>query len=115
MPAQIFIFEGASENTFGEYNITRDKYCSSASGEPIQYELRDPHTGHGVVVTGLFNDRHKINNTDCWMIGVSAIEDGNDLTFWTFDLRPGHLGNRNQLIVTAPLGAKLRCLNREAG
>ena len=104
-----FKFQGYSDDTFGEYNITNDDYDNCASGEPIQYLLQTPD-GAGIIVTGLYG--HKINKSVLWMIGVEAVSEQKTID-WEITIKPNHEGYRNQLIVIAPDNAKLTCLNRK--
>lgn len=101
-------FSGYSDDTFGEYAQTNDDYDNCASGSAIQYELKTPD-GAGIIVTGLYCN--PINKGDGWMIGVNAINEYKPVDDWTLELKPSFDGYRNQLIVTAPDNAKLRCLN----
>lgn len=105
---KVFRFQGYSDDTFGEYNITNDDYDNCASGTPIQYELKTPD-GSGIIVTGLYNS--KITKGDGWMIGVNIISEDKPVD-WNITLQPSHEGYRNQLIVEASDDAGLKCLNR---
>ena len=61
-------FEGHSDDTFGEVEHFREDYDNCASGEPIEWLVKDSSTGLGVVVTGQFCP----GSSGSWMIGVSA-------------------------------------------
>jgi hypothetical protein len=46
-------FEGYSDDTFGEYAVTRDDYDNCASGEPVEFLITAPSLPEaGMVVTG---------------------------------------------------------------
>lgn len=102
-----FLFEGRSDDTFGEYKTTKIDYDNCASGEPIQYKLATPD-GAGIIVTGLYCN--EINKGAGWMIGVETLDEDKAID-WPIQMYPSHEGYRNRLSVFAPLDAELVCLN----
>lgn len=93
-----FIFNGNSDDTFGEYNETNIDYDNCASGSPIQYKLVNSD-GAGVVVTGLYG--HSFHVGHGWTIGVNTLDEDKPID-WSFDLSPSHEGYRNKLTITTP-------------
>lgn len=64
-------FEGYSDDTFGEYAITRDDHDNCASGDPIVFIVRSPGNGNvGLYVVGHYGQR-----SGGWTIGVEPIDD----------------------------------------
>ena len=103
-----FVFEGQSDDKFGECEQTNDDYDNCATSEPIWYELKTPD-GAGIVVTGMYGN--DINRGGGWLIGVEIIDEYKPVD-WTITMNVSHGGYRNQLIVEAPEDAQLRCLNK---
>lgn len=102
-----FIFEGHSDDTFGEINVTRDDYDNCASGTPIRYTLTDGDKG--LLIVGIYcND---INEGDGWLIGVSNLNEGKPAD-WEVFINPCHGCYKNQVRILAPDEAELTCLNR---
>ena len=104
-----FQFEGASDDTFGEYNQTNEDYDNCASGKPIQFKLSTPD-GEGVLVTGIYCLEGVWKNCSGWSIAVATLDEDKPLNGWTFELKPDHEGYRNQLTVVAPDSAELELL-----
>lgn len=107
---KIYKFEGASDDTFGEYAVTSDDYDNCANGAPIRYRLATPN-GAGIIVTGCY--AHGVLGNGCWMIGVEAIDEDKQID-WQITHNPSHEGYRGQLLVVAPDDAELVCLNRDS-
>lgn len=98
-----YIFEGYSDDTFGEYNETSIDYDNCGSGSPIRYKLEDGNE-NGVIIQGQYSPE----NLCGWMIGVGNIGKHKDsLDGWEFSLNPFYEGYRNQLTVTCPEDVKL--------
>jgi len=108
---RIYVFEGHSDDTFGEYGQTNDDYDNCASGEPIRYRLATPD-GAGIVVTGMHCYPGQVGAG--WMIGVETLYEDMPVD-WPTTMRPSYEGYRNQLTVEAPDDAELVCLNRKPG
>lgn len=103
-----FIFEGHSDDTFGEYGVTNDDYDNCASGRPIQFSLIQPDKS-GIIVTGIYCN--SINRGEGWMIGIENLSEANPFTGECI-LNPSYKGYRNQLTVSAHDDSVLTCLNR---
>ena len=109
-------FEGYSDDTFGEVEHTKDDYDNCASGKPIEYLVLDEATGLGIVVTG----QHCPGHSGSWLIGVSNFDpDYSDADFPRWPMRIEAQNYRNgfqpSLVIEAPDGVTLKCLNREDG
>ena len=107
-------FEGYSDDTFGEVLHTKDDYDNCGSGNPIEYLVSDPATGLALVVTG----QHCPGNSGSWMIGVANHDpDAEDRDFPRWPMRIEAQDYRNgfqpSLVIEAPEGVTLRCLQRE--
>lgn len=100
-----YIFEGYSDDTFGEYEQTDMDVDNCGNGRPIRYELKTPD-GTGIKVTGLYNDENDISDTGCWVIGVSALDEHKPVD-WKITLEPSYEGYCNRLTVIAPDEARL--------
>lgn len=106
-------FEGYSDDTFGEVLHTKDDYDNCASGKPIEYLVTDPATGLAIVVTG----QHCPGNSGSWLIGVANHDpDSKDRDFPRWPMRIEAQDYRNgfqpSLVIEAPEGVTLRCLQR---
>ena len=94
---------------------TKDDYNNCASGRPIEYLVTDPATGLGVVVTV----QHCPGNSGSWLIGVANHDpDYSDRDFPRWPMRIEAQNYRNgfqpALVIEAPEGVKLTCLQRDA-
>lgn len=107
---KIFIFEGASDDTFGEYLQISDSYDNCGNGMPIRYKLHI-EDGSGIIITGCYAHKDGLGD-GCWMIGVENIDEENPVD-WPCLINPGYANYRGQLSVHAPDDATLTCLNRE--
>ena len=110
----ILRFEGYSDDTFGEVAHTKDDYDNCASGKPIEYLVKDPATGRGVVVTG----QHCPGNSGSWLIGVANYDplyDDADFPRWPMRIEPQNYRNgfNPSLVIEAPDGVEISCLQRE--
>lgn len=107
-------FEGYSDDTFGEVLHTKDDFDNCASGKPIEYLVKDPATGLGIVVTG----QHCPGNSGSWMIGVANFDteaSDEDFPRWPMRIEPQNYRNgfNPALIVEAPDGVTVTCLQRK--
>lgn len=107
-------FEGYSDDTFGEYNITRDDYDNCASGKPIRYLITVPDHPGGMLVVG----QHGRDDLECsWMIGVGAYDPEHDdvpLPSWPVRMLPStRTPYSPRLEVDAPDNFVLTCLERQ--
>ena len=106
------IFEGYSDDTFGETNHFRDDYDNCASGKPIEYLVKSG--SEAIVVTG----HHCPNNSGTWMIGVANYDpDSEDCDFpkWPIRIEPQDYRNGFQprLIIEAPDDVEIKCFQRK--
>lgn len=106
------IFEGYSDDTFGEYGFTQDDYDCCASGALIVFSVTSESEGMHVV--GQYGgDGWPDECPACWFIGVQPIEDGVSIPKWPMRFELADNGYSPRLIVDAPEGVKVRCLNRK--
>ncbi|NID06615.1 hypothetical protein HBF26_17100 [Luteibacter jiangsuensis] len=64
-------FEGYSDDTFGEYAVTKDDFDNCASGEPIEYLITAPsEPDAGLIVTG----QHCPEHSGSWLIGIANFD-----------------------------------------
>jgi hypothetical protein len=104
-------FEGYSDDTFGEVAHFRDDYDNCASGKPIEYLVQ--HGPHGLIVTG----HHCPGNSGSWLIGVANHDpdaDDRDFPRWPMRIEAQNYRNGFQpsLVIDAPEGVTIRCLQR---
>ena len=79
-----YIFAGFSDDTFGEYAITKDDYDNCASGKPIAWKLTTPD-GNGFYISGQYSPHH----SGGWSISVEPIEtDGAEIEIDTYPFWP---------------------------
>lgn len=108
-----FTFQGNSDDTFGEYNVTKDDYDNCASGAPIEYLITAEGVSGGVLVTGQYARRDLAS----WEISIAAYDpsaDDDPMPDWPITIRRSDRGYSPLLIIAAPDNAVLRCLTREA-
>lgn len=106
------VFEGHSDDTFGETNHFHDDYDNCASGWPIEYLVSAGD--YAIVVTGQYCPE----NSGSWMIGVANHDPNhNDADFpnWPIRIEPQNYRNgfQPQLVIEAPSDVKICCLQRE--
>lgn len=101
---KLYIFEGYSDDTFGEGHVTNIDYDDCASGSVIEHTLTRPN-GEGVLITGQYL------KSGCWHIGVSLLHDDKPLNAeeWRFRLSP-QTTYHNRLEVVAPDDTIHKCL-----
>lgn len=108
------IFEGYSDDTFGETNHFKDDYDNCASGEPIEWLVRNDN--YAIVVTGQYCP----GSSGSWMIGVANHDpDALDVDFPTWkmmiqvqsNLHKDH-GFNPQLVIHTPDDVTIECLQR---
>jgi hypothetical protein len=107
----ILRFEGQSDDTFGEVAYFRDDFDNAASGAPIEYLVE--HGTDALIVTGQFCPGH----SGSWLIGVANHDpqaEDRPLPRWPIRIEP--MAYRNgytpSLVIEAPEGVKIRCLQR---
>lgn len=106
------IFEGYSDDTFGETNHFRDDYDNCASGKPIEWLVQSGN--EAIVVTGQFCP----GNSGTWMIGVANHDpDHGDVDFprWAMKLEAQEYRNGFQprLAIEAPDDVTIKCFQRD--
>lgn len=65
-------FSGYSESTFGEYGVTKTSFQYYASQGPIQCLIETENDQ--LLVIGRYVSRRTHISNNCWMIGISTIE-----------------------------------------
>jgi len=104
------VFEGYSDDTFGETLHTKDDYDNCASGRPIEYLVWA--ADESMIVFG----QHCPGHAGGWMIGVASHDpDCEDMPIpaWPIRVEPSSRGYSPQLIIDAPDGVEIRCMQRE--
>lgn len=79
-------FEGYSDDTFAETNMTREDLDNCASCEPVQC-IVDAGTFGRVMVVGQFSRASAGNG--CWMAGLSKVDEEDTLPNWNFRITEG--------------------------
>ncbi|MGV2864419.1 hypothetical protein [Achromobacter sp. AGC39] len=111
----ILRFEGYSDDTFGEVEHSKDDYDNCASGRPIEYLVEHKESGLGLIVTG----QHCPGNCGSWLIGVANHDpqlDDHDFPRWPMRIEALNYRNGFQpsLVIEAPDGVTIRCLQKDA-
>lgn len=111
----ILRFEGYSDDTFGEVEHFKDDYDNCASGHPIEYLVEHKESGLGLIVTG----QHCPGNSGSWLIGVANHDpqlDDQDFPRWPMRIVAQNYRNGFQpsLVIDAPDGVTIRCLQKDA-
>ena len=104
-----YIFEGYSDDTFGEYGISNIDHDDSGAGSIRAFIVSRPG-GEGVLITGQYREN------GCWHIGVSLLDESRPLVLadgWKFSLLP--TSYNNELLVYAPADAEVTRLDDEEG
>ncbi len=102
-------FEGHSDDTFGEYDYFHDDYDCCASGRPIVFKLTCGD--EGLFVYGQYNGKDWPDETPgCWMIGIQQLDEDQPLR-WPMRFEVGECGYSPALIIEAPDGVEMTCLN----
>ena len=99
-------FFGHSDDTFGEYAVTRDDYDNCANEEPIRFLVEAGEDW--LVVRGTY-DRH---GEGTWPIGVELAEEGAALPAWPIRLAREH-SYSHALEIDVPDDVRVVCLNRK--
>jgi hypothetical protein len=105
--SDVLHFEGGSDDTFGEYNTLSDDYDNCASGKPIRWLVTAPD-GESLIVFGQFCPNPAMG----WMIGVARADEDDDtaLPKWPMRFERGEREYSPRLVIEAPDGVKIRCL-----
>lgn len=102
------IFEGHSDDIFGETNHFNYDYDNCATGKPIEWLVQSGN--EAIVVTG----QHCPNNSGTWMIGVANYDpDYSDKDFprWVMKIEAQDYRNGYQprLIIECPDDVQIKC------
>ena len=112
-------FEGHSDDTFGETAVFHDDFDCCANGKPIVWEVKAGD--QGLMVWGQYNGRDWPKEAPgAWMIGVQPLDadcaaTGREcapLPDWAIRFANGQRDYSPALLIDAPEGVVLRCLNR---
>ena len=115
---QTLLFEGGSDDTFGEYNHFREDHDNCASGSVIAWKLTARESLDsdvdvcGMIVCGHYDGKDWCKNMEAtWLIGIQPIE---DLPFPDWATRFSRDDYRTQLKIDVPDDVVLHfeCLNR---
>lgn len=99
-----YIFEGYSDDTFGEYGITSIDHDDGGAGSIRGFIVSRPG-GEGVLITGQYNSK------GMWHIGMSLLDEEQPLNKdeWQIYFEPNEeAAYRNRLVVNAPDDAGLQ-------
>lgn len=99
-------FEGASDDTFGEYKSLNDDWDNCASGEPIEWLVTSGE--ESLIVFGQYCP----NSATGWMIGVARANEDDDthLPDWPMRFERGRREYSPRLVIEAPDDVAMRCL-----
>lgn len=104
------IFEGYSDDTFGEYNFFKNDYDNCGSGSPIVFQLSSG--GESVNVYGQYNGKDWPDYLPgCWVIGVQQIEEDFPIPPWPMRFESASSGYSPRLIIEAPERVTMECVN----
>ena len=100
-----YIFEGYSDDTFGEYGITNIDHDDCGNSTLREFTVARP-SGEGVSITGIYCDN------GMWNIGMAVLDEEKPLNAdWYIYFEPNEeRAYHNRLVVVAPDDAKLKCL-----
>lgn len=106
----LLVFAGYSDDTFGEYALTNDDFDNSASGKPIEWLVTAPD-GEQLLVVGQYCP----GAANGWLVGVARYGDDDeaDMPEWPMSIGPGERSYSPALLLSAPVGSTIRCLQRE--
>lgn len=106
-------FEGHSDDTFGEYGVTKDDYDNCACGEQIAIRVKDEH-GNGFVVVGHYDGSNMLKcQPPCWLIGIQPLDEGEPIPRWPMRWGLSDSGYSPSLEIDVPDSAVCEFLNRE--
>lgn len=114
-PTVTLRFEGYSDDTFGEVEHFGDDFDNAASGKPIRYLVTHPDVPGGMVVVGQYG-REDVPGD--WFIGVAGYDpDYADVPMpdWPMRIVRSERPYSPSLIIKAPAGVVIRCLERQEG
>lgn len=104
-------FEGYNDDTFGEYAHTNDDYDNCGNRKKIHWLVEAG--AERLLVVGQYDQ----NPAAGWQIGVAAFDersaDDPMIPEWPMRFERGSRPYTPALVIEAPEGVKLRCLERE--
>ena len=104
-------FEGHSDDTFGEYGWTSDDYDCCASGAMIVFRVTAGE--EGLHVCGQYSGKQWPREMPgCWVVGVQPLDEDVPLPKWPMRFESGDSGYSPRLVIDAPEGVSVECLNR---
>lgn len=95
---KILHFEGCSDDTFGEYNLTNDDYDNCASGKPIKWLVTAG--GKSILVVGHYCPAPATG----WVIGVGRVQDDDNegMPAWPMRIEEGDRPYSPRLVIDVP-------------
>lgn len=99
------VFEGYSDDTFGEYGHTNCDHDNAASGEPIEFVVETED--YGLLVVGQY--AHTASNKGTWLIGVSPAYEGS-MPPWPMRFTKGNRPYSPALHIEVPDGFEMQCI-----
>jgi hypothetical protein len=115
LPTVTLRFEGYSDDTFGEVEHFGDDFDNAASGKPIRYLVTHPDVEGGLVVVGQYG-RDDVPGD--WFIGVAGYDpECRDVPMpdWPVRIARSERPYSPALIIEAPAGVRIQCMEREEG
>lgn len=107
------IFEGHSDDTFGEYGHTMQDYDCCASGALIVFSVIVDDNGiKGLRVVGQYGSTDWPDSLPaCWLIGVMQLDEDIAIPNWPMKFETAKSGYSPKLFIEAPDGVKVKCVN----
>lgn len=115
MMSEPLVFEGYSDDTFGEYGRTGDDHDDCANGTLRAFEVKAPD-GSGMVVTGQFCPPDQRGPIDTWVIGVALLQTGpttdeyHPMPAWPMRWSQSERGYSPRLEIAAPDDVAVRLI-----
>lgn len=107
------VFQGHSDDTFGEYELTNDDYDCCASGALIVFQVKDAD-GNGLNVVGQYGGKQWPKDCPgCWFVGIQPMDEDVAIPNWPMSFELGDNGYSPALTIEAPDGVTVECLNRK--
>lgn len=102
---KLLMFEGGSDDTFGEYNVFKDDHDNCANGKPIRFLVSSPTEG-SVLVVGQYCPGPATG----WQIGVARADEDDDtpLPPWPMRFTEGDRPYSPRLVIEAPDDATMK-------
>lgn len=92
-------FEGCSDDTFGEYGVTKIDDDNASSGRPIVFRVRAE--GEGFYVYGFYDPKGVPESSPaCWIIGIQQLDEDRIIPRWP--MRFEGIGYSPVLFIDAP-------------